>query len=282
MIELLQERLSGYEAIDALAEEQALKEILQELILYALWRADFFEVAAFQGGTSLRILYDLPRFSEDLDFILLAPDESFEWGSVLPDVKQVLLEFGVTVELTDRREVQGAVRRVMLKDDSLGGLLELGFADHSPRRKLRVKLEIDTNPPAGSSWERHFHNFPTDFLVISQDLSSNFALKLHALLCRPYLKGRDWFDFLWYVRRGVIVNLKHLQHAIEQFGPWAGEDVQVDSAWLKQSLAAKIDVIDWDRAAADVEPFLASAERHGLTLWSRELFADRLERLKFG
>lgn len=282
MIELLQERLARYKAPDALAEEQALKEILQELILYALWRNGFFDVAAFQGGTCLRILYELPRFSEDMDFILIKPDEAFEWRSVLPGVEQVLLEFGVTVDMTDRRETQGAVRRAMLKDDSFGGLLELGFEGDAPRRKLRVKLEIDTNPPAGSSWERHFHDFPTDFLVISQDLSSNFALKMHALLCRPYLKGRDWFDYLWYVRRGVDPNLEHLQHAIEQHGPWAGDGVRVDAAWLKQALAQKIDEIDWARAAADVEPFLAETERHSLSLWSRELFMNRVERLKVG
>jgi predicted nucleotidyltransferase component of viral defense system len=119
MIELLQERLAAYRAVDALAEEQALKEILQELVLYALWRNEFFDLAAFQGGTSLRILYGLPRFSEDMDFILREPNDSFDWQTVLPGIEQVLLEFGVTIELTDRRQVQGAVRRAMLKDDSL-------------------------------------------------------------------------------------------------------------------------------------------------------------------
>lgn len=282
MIELLQERLARYKAPDMLAEEQALKEILQELILYALWRNEFFEIAAFQGGTSLRILYDLPRFSEDMDFILFEPDALFNWRSVLPGVEQVLLEFGVTIEVADRAETDGAVRRAMLKDDSLGGLLELGFEDNAPRRKLRVKLEIDTNPPTGSNWERHFHDFPTDFLVVSQDLASNFALKLHALLCRPYLKGRDWFDFLWYVRRSVEPNLAHLRFAIDQYGPWAGDGAQVDATWLKEALALKIAEIDWASAAADVEPFLAGSERQGLSLWSRELFTDRIERLKLG
>lgn len=282
MIELLQERLARYKSPDMLAEEQALKQILQELILYALWRNEFFEIAAFQGGTSLRILYDLPRFSEDMDFILFEPDASFNWRSVLPGVEQVLLEFGVTIEVADRAETDGAVRRVMLKDDSLGGLLELGFEDNAPRRKLRVKLEIDTNPPTGSNWERHFHDFPTDFLVVSQDLASNFALKLHALLCRPYLKGRDWFDFLWYVRRRVEPNLAHLRFAIDQYGPWAGDGAQVDATWLKEALALKIAKIDWASAAADVEPFLAGSEQQGLSLWSRELFTDRIKRLKLG
>ena len=280
MIELLQSRLASYHLVDAVAEEQALKEILQELILYALWRTDFFDLAAFQGGTSLRILYGLPRFSEDMDFILLEPDESFEWRSVVPGLEAVLLEFGVAVALTDRSEAQGAIRRATLKDDSLAGLLDLGFKDGSPRRKLRVKLELDTRPPAGSNWARHFCDFPTDFMAISQDLPSNFALKLHALLCRPYLKGRDWFDFLWYVRRRVSPNLEHLGNALEQHGPWAGQQVRPDSQWLKQAMAHKIESIDWSRAASDVEPFVNEQDRHGLKLWGRELFLDRLGKLQ--
>ena len=280
MIELLQSRLASYHLVDAVAEEQALKEILQELILYALWRTDFFDLAAFQGGTSLRILYGLPRFSEDMDFILLEPDESFEWRSVVPGIEAVLLEFGVSVELTDRSEAQDAIRRATLKDDSLAGLLDLGFKDGSPRRKLRVKLELDTRPPTGSSWARHFCDFPTDFMAISQDLPSNFALKLHALLCRPYLKGRDWFDFLWYVRRRVLPNLEHLGNALEQHGPWAGQQVRPDSQWLKQAMAHKIESIDWARATSDVEPFLNEQDRHGLKLWGHELFLDRLEKLQ--
>ena len=282
MIELLQGRLASYRLVDALAEEQALKEMLQELILYALWRNAFFDRAAFQGGTSLRILHGLPRFSEDMDFILFAPDESFEWRSVLPGVEEVLLEFGVTVEMTDRREVRGAIRRAMLKDDSLGGLLELGFRDGSPRRKLRVKLELDSRPPAGSNWARHFCDFPTEYMVVSQDLPSNFALKLHALLCRPYLKGRDWFDFLWYVRQGVAPNYEHLGDALEQLGPWAGQQIEPDAQWLEHAMAQKIESIDWGRAASDVEPFVNALDRHGLELWGRELFMDRLAKLVSG
>lgn len=279
MIELLQQRLAAYQAGDALAEEQALKEILQELVLYALWRNDFFERAAFQGGTSLRILHGLPRFSEDMDFILMEPDERFSWRAVTAGIEQVLLEFGVVIELADSRQTQGAVRQTMVKDDSLAGLLQLGFRDGAPRRKLRVKLEIDTNPPAGSGWERHFPDFPTDFMVVSQDLPSNFALKLHALLCRPYLKGRDWFDFLWYVRRGVAPNLAHLGHALDQYGPWAGRGVDADEGWLTTALTRHIGNVDWDAAAADVEPFLSVQERQSLPLWGSEMFLDRVERL---
>ena len=190
MIELLQQRLAQYAIDGAEQQEQALKEMLQELTLYALWREGFFEAAAFQGGTCLRILYGLPRFSEDLDFILQKPDPNFSWAGVLKGVTEILAEFGVAAELVDRSRADRAVRQAMLKDDSLGGQLNLKFADLPPGRKLRIKLEIDTNPPAGSAWDQRFHDFPTDFSVLVQDLPSNFALKLHALLCRPYIKER--------------------------------------------------------------------------------------------
>lgn len=279
MIELLQERLAQYKLVDAVQQEQALKEILQELILYGLWRQDFFERAAFQGGTCLRILYGLPRFSEDLDFILKLPDAGFRWSSVLGGVTEVLSEFGVAAELVDRSRADRAVQMAMIKNDSLGGQLELQFLDTAPGRKLRVKLEVDTHPPAGSGWEQRFHDFPTDFMVAVQDLPSNFALKLHALLCRPYLKGRDWFDFLWYVRRSTQPSLPHLQNALQQAGPYAGHQLEASPAWLEQALTTKIQTLDWSQAARDVEPFLPPLERRSLAVWGAPLFTERAAQL---
>jgi predicted nucleotidyltransferase component of viral defense system len=279
MIELLQERLARYPVADSAQQTQSLKEILQEMVLYALWRNDFFELAAFQGGTCLRILYGLPRFSEDLDFILKSPDPGFRWSVVLAGVTEVLQEFGVVVELVDRGRADRAVQMAMLKDDSLGGQLELKFVDAVPRRKLRVKLEVDTHPPAGSGWDQRFHDFPTDFLVSVQDLPSNFALKLHALLCRPYVKGRDWYDFLWYLRRSTVPNLVHLQHALQQSGPFAGKEVVVDAVWLQQVLAERIRSLDWAEVVRDVEPFLHQTERRSLGLWGPALFTERTENL---
>lgn len=279
MIELLQDRLARYLVSGLAEQDQALKEMLQEMILYALWRNDFFEAAAFQGGTCLRILYGLPRFSEDLDFILKSPNRAFRWSKTLAGVAEVLEEFGVTVEVVDRSRADHAVQMAMLKDDSLGGQLELQFIDSAPRRKLRVKLEVDTNPPSGSGWEQRFHDFPTEFMVLAQDLASNFALKLHAVLCGPYVKGRDWYDFLWYVRRSTMPNLVHLQHALEQAGPFAGQGVTVDAGWLEQALIDRIQALNWTQAVRDVEPFLAPTERRSLGLWGPALFLDRTGKL---
>lgn len=279
MIEFLQQRLSRDTIDGAEQQEQALKEMLQELTLYALWRKGFFQVAAFQGGTCLRILYGLPRFSEDLDFILQTPDPDFSWASVLKGVAEILAEFGIAAELVDRSRADRAGRQAMLKDDSLGGQLNLKFADLPPSRKLRIKLEIDTNPPGGSKWDQRFHDFPTDFSVLVQDLPSNFALKLHALLCRPFIKGRDWFDLLWYLRKGTVPNLGLLQNALQQVGPFAERDVAVNAEWLQRALLEKIQSLDWEEAVRDVEPFLSAMERRSLAVWGEPLFTERVQQL---
>ena len=279
MIELLQQRLSQYTIDGAEQEEQALKEMLQELTLYALWREGFFQVAAFQGGTCLRILYGLPRFSEDLDFILQKPNPNFSWAGVLKGLTEILTEFGITAEVVDRSRVDRAVRQAMLKNDSLGGQLNLKFADLPSGRKLRIKLEMDTNPPAGSMWDQRFHDFPTDFSVVVQDLPSNFALKLHALLCRPHIKGRDWFDLLWYIRKGTLPNLGLLQNALQQVGPFAGGVVEVNAEWLQRALLEKIQSLDWEEAVRDVEPFLSAMERRSLAVWGEPLFRERVQQL---
>lgn len=277
MIELLQRRLAHYVIEGAEQQEQALKEMLQELTLYALWRQGFFDTAAFHGGTSLRILYGLPRFSEDLDFILREPDPTFRWSRVLEGVATVLAEFGITAELVDRTRADRAVRQAMLKDDSLGGQLNLKFTDVPSGRKLRIKLEVDTNPPSGSGWDQRFHDFPTDFSVLVQDLPSNFALKLHALLCRPYTKGRDWYELLWYIRNGTLPNLPLLQNALQQAGPFSGHNVEVSAGWLQRALLEKIQSMDWAEAIRDVGPFLNAMERRSLAVWGIPLFTERVK-----
>ena len=279
MIDLLRQRLKRHPATNAVQEEQVLKEMLQELALYALWRGGFFEVAAFQGGTSLRILHGLPRFSEDLDFILLEADPAFRWSPYFESLAGVLEQFGVRCELSERGQMDKAVREAMLKDNSLGRQLDLSFLDAASPRKLKVKLEIDTHPPAGTGTTWHYLDFPVDFEVCAQDLPSNYALKLHALLCRPYVKGRDWFDFAWYCKQETRPNLPHLAHALNQAGPWKGRDAQVDARWLEGALAAKIEAIDWPSAAQDVSPFLPGPEQASLSLWNERFFADKVRRL---
>ncbi len=285
MIEIIRDKLNEYQPGNQLEEENALKEILQDIALYGLWRSGFFDVGAFQGGTSLRILHGMNRFSEDLDFILKKPDSAFSWSKYAPKVTACFEEFGLEVELRDKARMDQRIRKAMIKDTSLGRQLNLTFIDSNPNRqkKQKIKLEIDTNPPQGSGFAYSYLDFPLDFEVCHQDLSSNFALKIHALLCRPFLKGRDWYDFNWYIKKGVSPNMAHLEAALLQWGPWAGKTIEMNLKWLQETLQNKVREIDWKKATADVVHFITPEEQHSLTLWSRNFFLSKIEQLgQFG
>ena len=279
MIEILQQRLDSYKTTNPVEEEQATREIFQEVALYALWRAVFFEVAAFQGGTSLRILHGLPRFSEDLDFILKTPDSEFQWSPYLEKLLTGLLEFGLHSEAIDKSRMDQHVKRALLKDNSVSNQLDLSFDRDHLSRKLRIKLEIDINPPDGSGFDYSYLDFPLDFEACHQDLPSNYSLKIHALLCRPYLKGRDWYDFNWYVKKGLHPNLPHLQAALYQHGPWQGQSITIDPSWVKSALTEKITAINWSKAVADVTRFLSVTEQQSLKLWSKRFFLNKVEKI---
>ncbi|MCY4301253.1 MAG: nucleotidyl transferase AbiEii/AbiGii toxin family protein [Aestuariivita sp.] len=280
MIDLIQQRLQSYNAANRLEVENATKEILQEIALYALWRADFFDVALFQGGTSLRILHGLPRFSEDLDFMLTKPDTEFNWTPYLDILLQTFEEFGLQSEALRKGSMAQRIRKAVIKDTSITHQLDLSFAGRNEKKTVRIKLEIDVAPPAFSGEERTFLDFPLDYEVRHQDLSSNLALKIHALLCREYLKGRDWYDFSWYVSKGVTPNFQHLQAALRQFGPWSQEkDIRVDRDWLNDALTKKIDSISWSQAQDDVRRVLRPREAESLTLWSDAFFTAKLAKL---
>ena len=279
MIELIQERLASYNAANQLEEEYAVKEILQDIALYGLWRAGFFDIAAFQGGTCLRIVHGMGRFSEDIDFILKQPDPDFSWPVYLQGMVQCFEEFGLQSEILDKSRMDQRIKKAQIKDNSICHQLNLSFFRENPARKQTIKLEIDVDPPENSGFAYRYLDFPLDFEVCHQDLNSNFSLKIHALLCRPYVKGRDWYDFNWYVKQRVKPNLAHLQAALLQWGPWAGQEIQIDLKWLKQKLTEKIGRIDWQDAAMDVERFLRLQEQHSLKLWSVAFFLHKVEQL---
>ena len=279
MIELIQQRLNGYQPHNALEEEQAIKEIIQEIALFALWKTDFFEVAAFQGGTSLRILHRMKRFSEDLDFILKEPDPEFNWNSYLQKLLEIMEEFGLKTEVKDKSRMDQRIKKAVMKDSSISNQLDLSFFRGHEDQKQHIKLEIDVSPPLGSEFEYTYKDFPVDYEICHQDLSSNFSLKIHALLCRRYLKGRDWYDFNWYIKNGVKPNLPLLQAALVQWGPWVGQALTIDEIWLKQALLEKISKIDWKEAIADVERFLKQNELDSLKLWNERFFSQKVANL---
>ena len=177
------------------------------------------------------------RFSEDLDFAVQERNPSFNLRPYLNVLKKELTAYGCEVEMDDRSKVGQAVRKAFVKDDSLGSLLKLNFKPaSSPMRKMRIRLEVDPSPPEGATFETKHLDFPFPSAVCVFDLPSLYAGKLHALLCREYLKGQDWYDFVWYTARRIPTNYTLLSSALDLMGPWMGRNVQADRAWCFKRL----------------------------------------------
>ena len=279
-VQMIQDRLDGYACRSTLEEDQALREITQEIVLAALGRTDFFKQAGFQGGTCLRVFYGLNRFSEDLDFALQRADGAFVLTSYLQTLTRELTAYGYDFEIDDRSSAAQAVRQAFLKDDSVGHLLRLSYRPATgPLRKLRIKLEVDTNPPAGALFETKYLDYPFPSAVCLFDLPSLFAGKVHALLCREYLKGRDWYDFVWYTARRTPVNHGLLSAALDQMGPWQGHRLSTNRAWCVKQLRRQIRATEWKQAREDVQRFLKPGELPSLALWSREFFLAQCDKL---
>ena len=282
-IELLQRRLDEYACTGEEEELNAMREILQDLILAGLARTDFFTKAAFHGGTQLRIFEGIRRFSEDLDFALLEEDRSFALKSYLEKVALELKSVGVELEVKDKSKAESTVKKGFLKSDSLVSLLELhyvgGRGTPGTPAKALIKMEVDANPPAGADYRAETLLFPYPASVRCFTRASSFAGKLHALLCRPYIKGRDWFDLIWYLGAKTKINHVLLSSALDQQGPWAGTGVKTDDAWVKRELVNVIARLDWKAAREDVRRFVYASDRPSLDLWSADFFTAIVNRI---
>ena len=261
--------------------ENALKEIIQEIALLGLWRAKFFEVGAFYGGTSLRILYGLDRFSEDMDFSLLVPDESFDISSYEKSLARELAAFEFEVTVEKKQKVKdSSIESAFIKANTLVRLMKIEAPITTHKSQLlKIKLEVDTDPPAGAHTQAVSLFSPIPFSVKSFDLPSLFAGKLAAALYRPYkfnTKGRDWYDFLWYISRGTELNVAHFQARITQIGKWL-EDRPVTIDDVRQLMRERIEALNLAGAQADVLPFVK--DQHSVEQWTKELFLDAVDRI---
>jgi predicted nucleotidyltransferase component of viral defense system len=279
-IRIIEQKLRTYPISNEFEEKQALREITQEVVLASLGRIGFFKKAAFQGGTCLRIFHGLNRFSEDLDFTLMKSNTEFTWKDYLESVKSDVASFGYEMEVTNRDDTESAVKLAFLKDEALGKILQLQYAGKtSLLGKIRITLKIDTNTPSGGQNDLKYIDFPYLSPVTVQDLATLFAGKIHALLCRNYVKGRDWYDFIWYSAQKTPVNYRYLDKALHQSGPWKGSYVHTDQAWLHNTLYKKIKSIDWEDAIKDVRRFIPVKEQFSIELWNAEVFTQQLGKL---
>lgn len=276
--------LGRYERRSADDHVNALREILQEIALCGLWRAKFFEHAAFYGGTALRVLYGLDRFSEDMDFSLLAPAEAFDLAPYCGAVEEELRAWGfpATVEVK-RKTARSAIESAFLKANTRQLLLtieagDLASAIHG-RRELRIRLEVDTDPPPGFSTETKFLLQPIPFSVKAYDPPSLFAGKMHAVLCREWgtrVKGRDWYDLVWYVGRRTALDLSHLEARMRQSGHYL-DDAALDERAFRTLLAQRIEVLDIAAARSEVERFLVDPAT--VRVWSPGFFREVAQRI---
>lgn len=279
-LQIIQKKLNEYNARSTEEEENAIKEITQEIALLALSRANFFKEAIFHGGTCLRILHGLNRFSEDLDFALTKPNTKFNFNQTLTQLTEEFRIYGYDLEIQDRSKADLVVKKAFLKDGSLGKQLNLSYPFLSGgQRKIRIKLEVDTNPPPNGTSQLSYHNFPLPFPVATYDLPSLFSGKLHALLCREYVKGRDWYDLLWYMRFNVQPNLSFLHSALIQSGNWVDKEALISNSWVKTNLEHKINSLDWGKAKEDILRFVKTEEIDSISHWGPELFLGVVSKL---
>lgn len=280
----LQGMLDRYDCRTALDHVHALREIQQEIALLGLWRAKFFEHAAFYGGTALRILYGLDRYSEDLDFSLLRPDPGFALEPFAQGACREIESFGFSVTLQGVR-TSSAIHSAFLKGETVRHLLVVEAASDVRReipggKLLRIKLEVDTDPPGGFFSESRYLFQPIPFAVRTYSLPDLFAGKMHALLCRKWknrVKGRDWYDFAWYAGRHPQLRLSHLEQRMRQSNDWTGEG-QLDEPALQDLLARAIHALDIEKAREEVRPFVR--DQDSLAAWSREFFLQAASRIK--
>lgn len=275
-MKVVEQMLQKYDLVNGADKTHALREVMQELALLGLQRAGFFDKAAFYGGTCLRVFYGLPRFSEDLDFSLLAPDPAFSLEPYFASLINEFEAFGFTVEISQRQKtVESAVVSAFLKNNSC--IYDIRVAG---QKILKIKFEVDTDPPMGFSTEEKLLLQPYSFYVKCVSLPDLYAGKMHALLFRQWknrVKGRDWFDFEWYVRQGIQLNLAHLAERARQSGDWNG--TRLSPAIVQDWLQHRINTLDIESARRDVVSFVQDAKQ--LDIWSCSYFQALADRVVF-
>jgi predicted nucleotidyltransferase component of viral defense system len=281
--EKIGQMLNRYELQTVHDHENALKEIIQEIVLLGLWRSKFYEKALFYGGSALRILYNLDRFSEDLDFSLNRPEKNFHITKYLDAIKAELELWGFEVHAEEKdRKNRNTIDSAFIKANTLIHLLKIDSNLKTHKNAvMKIKLEIDRDPAIGFSSDTRYHLYPIPFTIKTMTLPDLFAGKMHALLCRTIrtnIKGRDWYDLIWFVKNNIPCDLHYLRNKMVQTGHMDGSEALTRET-LVELLSRKVKEIDFSLAKNDVAPFLkTSRQKDELSLWSEAFFNEYLIR----
>lgn len=267
-----------------ISEQTKIREILQQAALLGLERHGFFEKAAFYGGTALRLLYGLDRFSEDLDFTLLTPNPSFDFAPFLEGMRKELLSLGFQMDVSKKeKSVETSIVSAFMKINTIELYLAIGEEGKAKKSnhnaKVQIKLEVDIDPPSQYRLENHLLVNPMPFYVLTLHKSDLFAGKMAAILFRAWkgrVKGRDWYDLIWYVQNQVPLSLTYLESCLKQSGN-LGLEESLDQYRLFEMLEKKIQSIDWEIAKADMKAFIADPGK--LEIWSPAFFTALIKRI---
>lgn len=284
MNNIITQMLAKYEIKNMNDEINALKEIIQEIVLSGLSRGSFFDVAAFYGGTALRIFHHLDRFSEDLDFALIEVNSDFQLSTYFPYIERELKAYGLNLEVSPKKKINESNITSVAHGDTLEHILKF-FPNRENNqynhllKKIKIKFEVDINPPSGASYEYKYRLLPSPHQIRVYDMPSLFAGKIHAILCRNWkirVKGRDLYDYVFFLANHTSVNLELIKNkliASNYIDPNSFFDISV----LKKLLIAKFSMIDYKEAKEDVLPFIK--DPLSLNLWNQDFFCEITEDL---
>lgn len=275
---IIQQMINKYNPITLEDKKNAVKEVLQEVVLAGLSKTDFFSHAAFYGGTALRLFYGMNRFSEDLDFSLLVADDTFDISEYFKPISDVVSSLGLNFEVSKKdKTTSSTIDSAFIKGNTKETIITIYPDSEDSSRiihneKIIIKFEVDVNPPLYANTEIKFRLLPFPYQVRVYDQSSLFAGKIHAVIARGWknrVKGRDLYDYIYYLSLDTKVNLKHLETRLKQTKT-IEEDVQLTRASLIEILDKRFDQIDYDIAKSDIRPFIK--DYHSLDLWNSDFF----------
>lgn len=281
----INDMLQNYQVKTIEDEKNVMKEIMQEIVLCGLSRAGFFNKAAFYGGSALRIFYGLDRFSEDLDFSLMVEDQNFNLESYFPILIKEVRAYGLNVEIKNKeKKNKSNIKSAFLKGGTKEHLLlfypSKKIENVSADELIKIKFEIDVNPPMFANYERKYRMLPIPYEVNLYDEPSLFAGKIHAVICRSWksrIKGRDLYDYIFYLSRNTPVNLMHLKARLVQTG-FISETDKMNIDDVKNMLKKRFENIDYENAKMDVYPFIKN--QTVLDVWGEAFFKSITENLK--
>lgn len=267
-------------------EDNAIKEIIQSISLLGLFRGKFFDKACFYGGTALRILYQLDRFSEDMDFCLIEKDLNFSLKPYFGSIYSELERFGFNANIEEKKTgIDVTIESAFVKQDTITGLLVIGRKTNRAQKGqlIKVKIEVDKGNPEGFIIDKKLIRMPIPFLVTTLTEESLFAGKLHAILARAYanrVKGRDYYDFLFYASRQTKINAPYLEAKLRDSGHYNASKT-LERTTLVELLKKKFATVDLKKAKEDVMPFIPFEKEEDLSLWSYNLFSALADELQF-